>query len=271
MSQNKGVSPAPQRQLASLAKPLADKDVALHDYFNVLLQGTTKSGPSAVGSVINAQCTSSRFGASEVPCTPRARSVESDSDKPSLDDDALSGDGEDYYVEDAPDWARRPLQALEFTIAKLKLAIPLTHLCGTLDWQLAELISMPSHSKHFIGVLSNHGIHSKIVDVSNILVPKRYQHKVESWKTRTTRVVLIGDSAWGLVCDEILGVVTLDPREVNWRSDRTQRAWLVGTLIGKMSAIIDGNEFATTLLQDALPKGTLERAVQDEEHPPKVL
>lgn len=173
-----------------------------------------------------------------------------DSDEDSADEDSLfQPTEENYYVEGAPEWAQAPFQALEFTIAKLKLVIPLIHLCGILDWQRAELTPMPGHSRRFIGVWPNHGSNTKIVDVAEMLVPQRYHHKIEAWESRLSKVVLIDDSAWGLVCDEVLGVVTLDPREVRWRSDRTQRAWLAGTLIEHMSAIIDGDQFSAALLQ----------------------
>ena len=181
---------------------------------------------------------------SEPDCDSGEVVVESES----CDDEKPKPEEENYYVEGAPEWARRPFQALEFTIAKLKLVIPLIHLYGILDWECAELTPMPGHSKQFIGVWPNHGTNSKIVDVAEMLVPKRYHDKIETWQSRITKVVLIDDSIWGLACDEILGVVTLDPREVRWRTNRTQRAWLAGTLIGHMSALIDGDEFAATLL-----------------------
>ena len=108
---------------------------------------------------------------------------------------------------------------------------------------------MPGHSEHFIGVWPNHGINSKIVDIANMIVPQRYQSKISPWQERISKVVLIDESIWGLACDDILGVVTLDPRDVRWRKDRAQRPWLAGTLIEQMSAIIDGEQFAVTLLQ----------------------
>ncbi len=172
-------------------------------------------------------------------------------DEPNADevDDVVEIDAEDYFVEGAPDWASRPFQALEFTVAKLKLVIPLVHLCGILDWEYADLTQMPGHSEHFIGVWPNHGINSKIVDIANMIVPQRYQSKISPWQERISKVVLIDESTWGLACDDILGVVTLDPRDVRWRTDRAQRPWLAGTLIEQMSAIIDGEQFAVTLLQ----------------------
>ncbi|NOX26682.1 MAG: chemotaxis protein CheW [Gammaproteobacteria bacterium] len=172
-------------------------------------------------------------------------------DEPNADEveDAVEIDSEDYFVEGAPDWACRPFQALEFTVAKLKLVIPLVHLCGILDWEYADLTQMPGHSEHFIGVWPNHGINSKIVDIANMIVPQRYQSKISPWQERISKVVLIDESIWGLACDDILGVVTLDPRDVRWRTDRARRPWLAGTLIEQMSAIIDGEQFAVTLLQ----------------------
>ncbi len=171
--------------------------------------------------------------------------VNSQASQEELDPDYFE---EDYHVEGAPEWAQAPFQALEFTVAKLKLVVPLVHLCGILDWERAELTPMPGHTNRFLGVWPNHGTNSKIVDVAEMVVPDRYHAKIVPWRERVTKVVLIDESAWGIACDEIIGVVTLDPREVRWRTDRTQRAWLAGTLIEHMSALIDANEFAATLL-----------------------
>lgn len=269
---------------------LADKDVALNDYLDVLLQEVTEieekpaqqsllrdsvsgqpkmdakfqiendqSGKVTQDVTSNSEPSVSKQTAHSKPSgagynktqsisgvdesldresSPSACELPSDADHPE----------EDYCVEGAPEWAHAPFQALEFTVAKLKLVIPLVQLCGILDWERADLTPMPGHSQSFLGVWPNHGTNSKIVDVAEMVVPDRYHSKITPWRERVTKVVLIDESTWGLACDEIVGVVTLDPREIRWRTNRTQRAWLAGTLIEHMSALIDGNEFAAALL-----------------------
>ena len=68
---------------------------------------------------------------------------------------------------------------------------------------------------------------------------------------RITRVVMINDCQYGLACDEVNEVVTLSPEEVRWRTQRTQRRWLAGTVIEHMCALIDANAFAELLASQA--------------------
>ncbi len=264
---------------------LADKDSALSSYFDVLLHDVTdideqaastpeisKNDDSAVKVASTFQIEEEHIDIKK-PTVDAAETGKSTAEQSAATEESTSGystnglvtcdavedaqgleepddnfTDENYYVEGAPSWANQPFQALEFTVAKLKLVVPLTHLCGILDWERADLTPMPGHSTQFMGVWPNHGTNSKIVDVAEMVVPERYHSKIQPASERVTKVVLIDESTWGIACDEIIGVITLDPRDVRWRTDRTQRKWLAGTLIEHMSAIIDADEFASTLL-----------------------
>jgi purine-binding chemotaxis protein CheW len=76
-------------------------------------------------------------------------------------------------------------------------------------------------------------------------------------------VVFIADGTWGLACDELAQVVTLRPDEVRWRTSRTRRRWLAGTVIEHMCALLDPPVFADVLasgLEDMPDSG-----MQDED------
>lgn len=233
----------PQAQIATACVGIVDDSSSLEDH------ATPSESQNQTGVAADTPCVSvsshDNLGAHHYVDWAAMRRGEDEQAVPGSEPEA-----EDYFVEGAPAWAQRPFQVLEFSIARLKLAIPLLQLSGILDWAEAKLTPMPGHSKRFLGICPNHGIHSKIVDLSGLVVPERYHHKIEPWQDRINKVVLIDDSAWGLACDEIIGVVTLDPRQVRWRTARTQRGWLAGTLIERMSALVDGNELAAALLNE---------------------
>jgi purine-binding chemotaxis protein CheW len=66
-------------------------------------------------------------------------------------------------------------------------------------------------------------------------------------------IVLIGDGRWGLVCDDVSTVITIDPAKVRWRSSRTKRPWLAGTAVEHLCAVLDAEQLAV-LLNEGCPE-----------------
>ncbi|MCW8988708.1 MAG: chemotaxis protein CheW, partial [Gammaproteobacteria bacterium] len=62
-------------------------------------------------------------------------------------------------------------------------------------------------------------------------------------------IVLIDDYRWGLACDNIGEVITLRPEEVRWRTSKTTRGWLAGTVIEHMCALLNSEGFSKMLEQ----------------------
>lgn len=71
----------------------------------------------------------------------------------------------------------------------------------------------------------------------------------ENPRERVKHIVLIDNYRWGLACDKIGEVITLQPDEVRWRSDTSSRKWLAGTVIDHMCALLNSEAFATMLLK----------------------
>jgi purine-binding chemotaxis protein CheW len=60
-------------------------------------------------------------------------------------------------------------------------------------------------------------------------------------------IIRLDDSEWGLACDEVAESFTLQPDQVRWRSSRSKRPWLAGTVISEMCALIDVRTMADLL------------------------
>jgi purine-binding chemotaxis protein CheW len=69
----------------------------------------------------------------------------------------------------------------------------------------------------------------------------------ENPRKRVKHIVLIDDYKWGLACDEINEVITLQPEDVRWRTSKTSRDWLAGTVIEHMCALMNSQGFSAML------------------------
>lgn len=139
-------------------------------------------------------------------------------------------------------------QVLLFNVSGISLAVPLDKLNGILEWQ--ALSPMPNRSPCFLGLRAERDKQIKVIDTALIVVPAKFRtnHCVEN----LTKVILVGNSHWGLACDDIAEVITLRQRDVRWRGDTSKRPWLAGTVIEHMCALVDVEEFVSMMSSDAL-------------------
>ena len=149
-----------------------------------------------------------------------------------------------------PSWSEEPFQALLFNVAGLTLAVPLVELNGVVEWT-DSLTEMPGHADLYMGILRHLDNKVAVVDTARLVFPSDKLKTLagDEPKDRVKRIVLIGDSKWGLACDEVHEVITLQPDDVRWRTDRTSRFWLLGTVIDKMCALLDVPGFARMLAE----------------------
>ncbi|MDP1708233.1 MAG: chemotaxis protein CheW [Gammaproteobacteria bacterium] len=137
-----------------------------------------------------------------------------------------------------------PFQVLLFSVAGLTLAVPLAELHGVLTWSKG-ITPLPGHAPFFLGVRVHLGCNVKVIDTGALIAPR--QRRPEEMNLR--HIILIGGGEWGLACEDIGEVITLRAQDVRWRSARTERPWLVGTVTAHLSALLDTQAFATELAQ----------------------
>lgn len=146
-----------------------------------------------------------------------------------------------------PPWAERPFQCLVFKVAGLPLAVPLAKLNGVLAWP-HDITPMPGHSPWFLGLARYQENNVKAIDTALLVLPESRRDRIlPTAKDRLRNMILIDDMRWGLGCDLISEVITLEPSDVQWRTARGTRPWLAGTVIGHMCALLDTDAFAHML------------------------
>ena len=141
--------------------------------------------------------------------------------------------------EGIPEWGDEPFQALLFRLSGLTMAIPLIELDGILEWP-DVLTPLPNRSPWYLGLLDNRGKTVPVIELAQLVIPEKLRAKnAQENPVSHNRVILVGDGRWGVACDSVSEVVTLNPDEVRWRSSRTKRKWLAGTVINHMCALLD--------------------------------
>lgn len=134
-----------------------------------------------------------------------------------------------------PDWAEHAFECLIFKVAGLQLAVPLV-LLGAIHRMESELHEIPGRPPWFMGMLPSNERNLRVVDTAEWVMAGRVpQGAREGYKF----VIRLDQSDWGLACDEVAQSFRLSPDDVKWRSERSRRPWLAGTVVGHMCALLD--------------------------------
>lgn len=134
-----------------------------------------------------------------------------------------------------PEWAQSRFDALLFDVAGLTLAVPLIAL-GQIYPLTGELTPLFGQADWFMGLLPTPNGKIRTINTALFVMPEKYDTAfVETAKY----VVSIDGVPWGLAVDRVNQPISLDPDDVKWRSERTKRPWLAGTVKSAMCALID--------------------------------
>jgi len=144
-----------------------------------------------------------------------------------------------------PQWAQDRFEALLFEVAGLSLAVPLVAL-GQIVPIDKKLTVLSGRSDWFMGILPSVIGDIRTVNTALFVMPERYE---DTFVDSAKYVVSIDGLTWGLAVDAINQPVTLDADDVQWRTERSKRPWLAGTVKSKMCALIDIPQMANLLEQ----------------------
>ena len=147
-----------------------------------------------------------------------------------------------------PEWANEPFQVLLFEVAGIKLAVPLIELSSVIEWR-DGVTEMPGHADFYMGILQHLDYKIAVIDTARMILPVNKLEELinDDPRERVNHIVLIDDYKWGLACDKIGEVITLEPNEVRWRTSKTSRGWLAGTVIEHMCALLNSEGFSEML------------------------
>jgi purine-binding chemotaxis protein CheW len=135
-----------------------------------------------------------------------------------------------------PEWAQGPFECLLFEVAGLTLAVPLVCLGSIYPLEGQELTPLFGQPDWFLGILPCQAGNLKVLDTARWVMPDRYH---DDFRKGLQFVISIQGYEWGLAVHQVSRSIRLDPSEVKWRTQRTQRPWLAGTVIEHMCALLD--------------------------------
>ena len=134
-----------------------------------------------------------------------------------------------------PQWAQKEFEALLFQVSGLTLAVPLIAL-GQIQPLTDELTPLFGQADWFMGLLPTPTGKVRTVNTAKFVMPERYD---ENFVKSAKYVISLDGVPWGLAVDSVNQPIMLRPDDVKWRSERTKRPWLAGTVIEHMCALLD--------------------------------
>ncbi len=156
-------------------------------------------------------------------------------------------------VEAAPDahpgWGEGPFECLLFDVAGLTLAVPLVCLGSIYPLAGQELTPLFGQPDWFLGILPSQSGNLKVLDTARWVMPDRYR---DDFREGLQYVISVQGYEWGLAVHQVSRSIRLDPSEVKWRTQRSQRPWLAGTVIEHMCALVDVTALAELIASGAV-------------------
>lgn len=134
-----------------------------------------------------------------------------------------------------PVWAQQKFDALLFDVGGLTLAVPLIAL-GQIHPLTGGLTPIFGQAEWFMGLQPTPAGRLRTVNTALFVMPERYD---PAFLQSARYVVSIDGTDWGLAVDRVQQPIRLNPDEVTWRSVRSKRPWLAGTVKAAMCALLD--------------------------------
>lgn len=144
-------------------------------------------------------------------------------------------DGLEWLDNGRPQWAQSRFDVLLFKVSGLTLAVPLIAL-GQIQPLTDELTPLFGQADWFMGLQPTPAGKIRTVNTAKFVMPERYDPRF----LETAKYLMsINGVPWGLAVDSVNQPITLMPEDVKWRSDRSKRPWLAGTVKDHMCALLD--------------------------------
>lgn len=148
-----------------------------------------------------------------------------------------------------PGWGEEPFECLLFDVAGLTLAVPLVCLGSIYPLAGQELTPLFGQPDWFLGILPSQAGNLKVLDTARWVMPDRYR---DDFREGLQYVISVQGYEWGLAVHQVSRSIRLDPSEVKWRTQRSQRPWLAGTVIEHMCALVDVTALAELIASGAV-------------------
>jgi len=141
------------------------------------------------------------------------------------------------FVTSEETWSSQGIECILFNVAGLKLALPLPQLGSVYEIKEDdEVTPLFGQQSWYLGLLKSETGTMQIIDSAEFIMPER---DVSLKEQGYQYLIRLNDSPWTLACQGIEETILLHANEIKWRPKRGNRAWLAGTVIEKMCALLD--------------------------------
>lgn len=260
-----GSSELRSRPLASAPKPLTDRPVLVDApvvrgvLSSPVLQGALPKLAPEVAKVAEREVPELPVATVEVevvrPDVIKVVSTRKGSDphtapeaNPESDVARVSNKNLAWHDNGRPHWAQDRFECLLFVVAGLTLAVPLVSL-GAIYRLEGELTPLVGRASWFMGLYRQGERSVQVVDTAQWVMPDRWTPEA---RENYHFVIRLGDDNWGMATDAVQQSINLSPEQVKWRTERSKRPWLAGTVVDHMCALLDADKLAELLAQDAV-------------------
>ena len=231
---------------------LADPQAAIASYLDELLHSATDLARQQVPvtdvvvvkpapTVVKMQQPALSTLALPTPASPRLAPVEAVLQAPLVATQSAAT----VFPEPRPQWAQKPFECLFFSVAGLQLAVPLV-LLGAIHRIERPIKPMPGSPPWYMGIRPSPEHNLRVVDSAQWIMAGRVPAGA---RANYRFVIRLHNSDWGLACDNVAHSFTLSPQQVRWRTSRSKRPWLAGTVIEQMCALLDVQSMADLLVR----------------------
>ena len=137
-------------------------------------------------------------------------------------------------------------QALFFSVAGLRIAVPLTELGGI--HELGPINNLPGKADWFKGIMLHRAQKIQLVDTARWVMPEKYTATLAT-ELNYQYVIMLGTSDWGLCCELLIDTINLEPEQIKWREQEGKRPWMAGLIKEQKCVLVDVDELVKLLNQ----------------------
>jgi len=136
-----------------------------------------------------------------------------------------------------PAWAVPRFQVLTFSLGNMQMAAPLDKLNGIIPFP-DRLTTLPGQSHWYLGLARNRDQNVQVIDLATVIQPHHDLKNGNQGPAENTRYILLfAEGQWGMVCDSISTVLTLETQQVQWQRSR-HVDFILGTVIDQMHSVL---------------------------------
>lgn len=219
---------------SKLSRTVLEQEAALTVYLDALLQCVPDYDVTDAPIVEDGSASSSVDPVTRVVDVPdhEVRASAAGEIPPAQDERAL------------PVWATTSFKTLLFRVNELTLAVPLSEINGIVAAP-ETITGLPGGEKWLLGLMPYRGSSVKIIDIAYFMATENCHLPKNSFSAYAPKnIVLAGGASWGFPCHDVLRIITAEPHQVRWRSDRQSRPWLAGIMNEPVCALIDVQAFS---------------------------